>query len=107
MCPANDKTTQSAVQPATETQVGAHLNPHRHVPVVAADQQLVSDCVLVLAHGLILVPLPFTTKNTAKWIGSEWTEVTTTIGKQANMAHARGIGGVARAARLVVARQSC
>ena len=54
MEPADNKPAQLTVQLPTETEVGPHINPNRHVPMVPADHHSVNDDEFLVVHGLVL-----------------------------------------------------
>ena len=54
MQPADNKPAQLTVQSPAETEVGPHVNPNRHVPMVPADHHSVNDDEFLVAHGLVL-----------------------------------------------------
>jgi hypothetical protein len=69
MCPADNKPTQLQIHAPAETEVGPQVNPHRHVPVVTADQDSVDDNEFLVAHGLVLMPSSSITQDTPGWVG--------------------------------------
>ena len=54
MKPADNKPAHLTIQLPAETEVGPHVNPNRHVPMVPADHHSVNDDEFLVAHGLVL-----------------------------------------------------